>query len=163
VDFGFSEEQSAAADAARAVFSGTVPDGVPSPSRTPGAVADDLGRPLWRRLADADLLGLCLDESYGGAGLDTAALCLVLREAGSVLARVPLLETCAAAPTVQSYGSRELRAGPLPEVGRGGLVLTVAADGRTGNEAHEEHLGDLLAAGGAWRTALEDPAWGNGT
>ncbi|EFL24642.1 putative acyl-CoA dehydrogenase, partial [Streptomyces himastatinicus ATCC 53653] len=58
-----------------AVFSSTTPDGVPSPALTPGAVADDIDRALWRRLADADLLGLTLDPRHGGSGLDPLALC----------------------------------------------------------------------------------------
>ena len=48
VDFTFTEEQQAAAEAARAVFSGVAPDGVPSPALTPGAVAEDFDRTLWR-------------------------------------------------------------------------------------------------------------------
>jgi 3-oxocholest-4-en-26-oyl-CoA dehydrogenase beta subunit len=152
VDFSFSEEQQAAEEAARAVLSAVAPDGVPSPAFGTGPVADDIDRPLWRRLADADLLSLVLAPEYGGDGLDTVALCLVLREAGRVLARVPLLETCASAMAVQAYGERELRERLLPEVGRGEVVLTVAASGRTGHEpaelavrAHRD--GD---AGGAW-------------
>ncbi|MEU4092492.1 acyl-CoA dehydrogenase family protein [Streptomyces sp. NPDC026673] len=137
MDFGFSEEQTAAVEAARAVFSGVAPDAVPSPALTAGAVAEDFDRPLWRRLAAADLLGLVLDEAYGGAGLDPVALCLVLREAGAVLARVPLLETCAAALAVQTDGPEELRARLLPAVGRGDLVLTVASAGRTGHDGAE--------------------------
>ncbi|MFF3251375.1 acyl-CoA dehydrogenase family protein [Actinacidiphila glaucinigra] len=82
MDFSFSEEQLAAVEAARAVFSGVAPEAVPSPALTAGAVAEDFDRPLWRRLASADLLGLVLDETYGGAGLDPVALFLVLREAG---------------------------------------------------------------------------------
>ncbi|MFE2541906.1 acyl-CoA dehydrogenase family protein [Actinacidiphila glaucinigra] len=137
MDFSFSEEQLAAVEAARAVFSGVAPDSVPSPALTAGAVAEDFDRPLWRRLASADLLGLVLDETYGGAGLDPVALCLVLREAGAVLARVPLLETCAAALAVQADGPEELRARLLPAVGSGGLVLTVASAGRTGHDGAE--------------------------
>lgn len=137
MDFSFSEEQLAAVEAARAVFSGTFPDDVPSPALTAGAVAADFDRRLWGQLAAADLLGLVLNEEYGGAGLDTVAFCLVLREAGAVLARVPLLETCAAALTVQSYGPAALRSRLLPDVTRGALVLTVAAAGRTGHDAAE--------------------------
>ncbi|MDF3145341.1 acyl-CoA dehydrogenase family protein, partial [Streptomyces sp. T21Q-yed] len=96
MDFTFTEEQQAAAEAARGVFAGVAPDAVPSPALTPGAVADDFDRPLWGRLADADLLSLLLAEEYGGAGLDAIALCLVLRESAKVLARVPLLESSAA-------------------------------------------------------------------
>ncbi|WP_431043314.1 acyl-CoA dehydrogenase family protein [Streptomyces sp. P1-3] len=137
MDFTFTEEQQAAMETARAVFSGTHPDDVPSPALTPGAVADDIDRPLWRRLADADLVGLTLDERYGGAGLDPIALCLVLREAGQVLARVPLLENSAAALTIQTYGSTELRHAILPRTGRGELILTTAASGRTGHDPAE--------------------------
>ncbi|MFE2426262.1 acyl-CoA dehydrogenase family protein [Streptomyces sp. NPDC059373] len=137
MDFSFSEEELAAVEAARAVFAGVSPDAVPSPALTPGPVAEDFDRVLWRRLAEADLLSLVLDEAYGGAGLGPVALCLVLREAGGVLARVPLLETCAAALAVQQYGPPELRDRLLPAVGRGALVLTVAANGRTGHDAAE--------------------------
>jgi 3-oxocholest-4-en-26-oyl-CoA dehydrogenase beta subunit len=138
VDFTFTEEQQAAAEAARGVFAGVTPDAVPSPALTQGAaVADDLDRSLWNKLAAADLLSLLLDETYGGAGLDAVALCLVLREAGKVLARVPLLETSAAAATVQAYGGPELRSALLAGVGRGETVLTVAGDGRTGHDDAE--------------------------
>lgn len=137
MDFGFTEEQLAAVEAAKSVFAGVAVDGVPSPALTPGAVAEDFDRALWRKLADGDLLSLTLDEAYGGAGLDPIALCLVLREAGRVLARVPLLESCAAALAVQRYGSAPLRERLLSAAGRGTVVLTVAANGRTGHDGAE--------------------------
>jgi alkylation response protein AidB-like acyl-CoA dehydrogenase len=137
VDFTFTEEQQAAAEAARGVFAGVAPDAVPSPALTAGAVAEDFDRALWARLADADLLSLLLDPEYGGAGLDAVALCLVLREAAKVLARVPLLESCAALAAVQAFGGEELKAGLLARAGRGEVVLTVAASGRTGHDPAE--------------------------
>ncbi|MEU7420008.1 acyl-CoA dehydrogenase family protein [Streptomyces antibioticus] len=138
MDFTFSEEQQAAAEAARGVLAQVAPDGVPSPALTQGRpVADDLDRTLWARLADADLLSLLLAEEYGGAGLDAVALCLVLREAGRVLARVPLLEHSAAAAAVQADGGPDLRSALLARAGRGETVLTVAAHGRTGHDAAE--------------------------
>ncbi|MEJ8670246.1 MULTISPECIES: acyl-CoA dehydrogenase family protein [unclassified Streptomyces] len=137
MDFTFTEEQQAAAEAARGVFAGVAPDSVPSPALTPGAVADGFDRPLWGRLADADLLSLLLAEEYGGAGLDAVALCLVLRESAKVLARVPLLESSAATAAVQAYGGPELKAGLLARAGRGEAVLTVAAHGRTGHDPAE--------------------------
>ncbi len=152
MDFGFSEEQQAVLEAARAVLSAVAPDGVPSPTRGQGPVAEDFDRPLWRRLAEADLLSLVLAPEYGGDGLDVVALCLVLREAARVLARVPLLETCAAALAVQAYGEPELRDRLLTGVGRGETVLTVASAGRTGHDSAELAVrarqdGD---AGGPW-------------
>ncbi|MEU6983914.1 acyl-CoA dehydrogenase family protein [Streptomyces sp. NPDC046324] len=137
MDFTFTEEQQAAVEAAKAVFSGVTPDAVPSPALTPGAVADDFDRPLWSRLATADLLSLVLDPEHGGAGLDTIALCLVLRESGRVLARVPLLETSAVAMTIQRYADAHTAAQLLPRIGSGELVLTAASNGRTGHDPAE--------------------------
>ncbi|WP_435058758.1 acyl-CoA dehydrogenase family protein [Streptomyces sp. bgisy060] len=135
MDFTFTEEQQAAVEAAKAVFSDVTPDAVPSPALTPGAVAEDLDRPLWSRLAAADLLGLTLAPEHGGAGLDPIALCLVLRESARVLARIPLLETSAVALTVEQYAPPQVSAELLPRVTRGERVLTVAAHGRTGHES----------------------------
>ncbi|ANP48217.1 alkylation response protein AidB-like acyl-CoA dehydrogenase [Streptomyces griseochromogenes] len=137
MDFTFTEEQLAAAEAARGVFAGVAPDAVPSPALTTGAVAEGFDRELWSRLAGADLTGLLLDEQYGGAGLDAIALCLVLRESARVLARVPLLEHSAAIAAVQAYGGTELGERLLAQAGRGERVLTVAAHGRTGHDAAE--------------------------
>ncbi|NUK24536.1 acyl-CoA dehydrogenase family protein [Streptomyces lunaelactis] len=137
MDFTFTEEQQAAVEAAKAVFSGVAPDGVPSPALTPGAVAEEFDRPLWAKLADADLLSLVLAPEHGGAGLDPIALCLVLRESAKVLARVPLLETSAVAMAVERYGSAELGDEILPRAGRGELVLPVGANGRTGHDPAE--------------------------
>ncbi|MFE9404567.1 acyl-CoA dehydrogenase family protein [Streptomyces sp. NPDC006530] len=137
MDFTFTEEQRAAVEAAKAVFASVAPDAVPSPALTAGAVAEDFDRPLWAKLAASDLLSLVLGAEYGGAGLDPVALCLVLRESARVLARLPLLETSAVALAVQRYGRAELAREVLPAVGRGELVLTVAANGRTGHDGAE--------------------------
>ncbi|MFH9394280.1 acyl-CoA dehydrogenase family protein [Streptomyces sp. NPDC017413] len=137
MDFTFTEEQRAAVEAARAVFSDVAPDRVPSPALTPGAVAEDIDRQLWNELARTDLLGLTLSPDHGGAGLDPIALCLVLRESAKVLARVPLLESCAVAMAVQRYGGSTLAAELLPPAGRGELILTVGANGRSGHDPAE--------------------------
>ncbi|WSA77906.1 acyl-CoA/acyl-ACP dehydrogenase [Streptomyces sp. NBC_01799] len=148
MDFTFTEEQQAAVEAARAIFSGIEPDGVPSPALTPGAVAEDIDRPLWAQLAAGDLLGLPLAPEHGGAGLDPVALCLVLRESAKVLARVPLLETCAVAMSLQRDGDPGLAAELLPRVGRGELVLTVGANGRTGHDPAELAVTALRGSNG---------------
>ncbi|MFE9256442.1 acyl-CoA dehydrogenase family protein [Streptomyces sp. NPDC006879] len=149
MDFTFSEEQQAALETARAVFADVRADSVPSPALTPAAVAEDFDRALWQRLADADLLGLVLDPRYGGSGLDAIALCQVLREAGKVLARVPLLEHCATAMTLQGFGGPELAADLLPRAARGELVLTAAAHGRSGHEPAELAV-TAVREGTAW-------------
>ncbi|MEU5685345.1 acyl-CoA dehydrogenase [Streptomyces venezuelae] len=134
MDFTFTEEQQAVVEAAKALFADVEPDGVPSPALTPGAVAEDFDRALWSRLADADLLGVLIDPEHGGVGLDVIALCLVLRESAKVLARVPLLESSAAASAVRAHGGDELKRRVLPAIASGDLVLTVAANGRTGHD-----------------------------
>ncbi|MER5929794.1 acyl-CoA dehydrogenase family protein [Streptomyces sp. NPDC002054] len=149
MDFTFTEEQQAAVEAAKAVFADVAPDGVRSPALTPGAVAEEFDRPLWARLAGSDLIGLVLAEEHGGAGLDTVALCLVLRESARVLARVPLLEHCATAMAVQADSSPELAAALLPAAGRGELVLTAAANGRTGHDPAELAV-TAAREGSAW-------------
>ncbi|WEO96392.1 acyl-CoA dehydrogenase family protein [Streptomyces sp. FXJ1.172] len=149
MDFTFTEEQRAAAEAARGVFAGVAPDAVPSPALTTGAVAEGFDRELWARLAEADLLSLLLDEAHGGSGLDAIALCLVLRESAQVLARVPLLEHSAAAAAVQAYGGPELTGRVLARAGQGELVLTVAANGRSGHDPAELAVGARLD-GSAW-------------
>ncbi|MFE4953340.1 acyl-CoA dehydrogenase family protein [Streptomyces sp. NPDC056653] len=161
MDFTFTEEQQAAVEAARAVFSGVEPDEVPSPALTPGAVAEDIDRPLWAQLAAGDLLGLTLAPEHGGAGLDPVALCLVLRESAKVLARVPLLETCAVAMSIQRDSDPGLAAELLPRVGRGELVLTVGANGRTGHDPAELAVTALRDSNGKndRSSSSDSPVW----
>ncbi|MFF2227182.1 acyl-CoA dehydrogenase family protein [Streptomyces globisporus] len=168
MDFTFTEEQQAAVEAARAVFSDVAPDRAPSPALTPGAVAEDIDRQLWHELARTDLLGLTLSPDHGGAGLDPIALCLVLRESAKVLARVPLLESCAVAMAIERYGDRTLAAELLPRAGRGELILTVGANGRSGHDPAELAVSarpygeDNGAGDGAGDEETDGPAGGSG-
>ncbi|CAM5386486.1 acyl-CoA/acyl-ACP dehydrogenase [Streptomyces californicus] len=138
MDFTFTEEQRAAVEAARAVFSDVAPDRAPSPALTPGAVAKDI-RP--GAVAGTRAHGPARAHAVAGprrvAGLDPIALCLVLRESAKVLARVPLLESCAVATTVQRYAEDGLAAELLPRVATGELILTAAANGRSGHDPAE--------------------------
>jgi len=150
VDFTLSEEQQAAAEAARAVFADVVPGGgMPSPAVGIEPITDDIDRELWQAVTKSDLTGIALGEQYGGSGLDPVAWCLVLRESARVLARVPLLETGAAALVVQRYGSEEQRLRLLPEVAAGRLLLGVAPHGRSGHEPADTGV-RADPAGGGW-------------
>ncbi len=65
MDFHLSDEQLAVAEAAAGVFGGLVD------AERVGAVEqtdDRFDRELWQALADANLLGLAVPESTGGAG-----------------------------------------------------------------------------------------------
>ncbi|MET9069519.1 acyl-CoA dehydrogenase family protein [Streptosporangium sandarakinum] len=83
---------------------------------------------LWRSLAQAGLLGACLPEEAGGAGLGPVEMAVLLREAGAHVAPAPLLASLVAALTVARHGSPEQRAALAP-LAEGRAVLTAALRG----------------------------------
>ena len=95
---------------------------------------------MWRELADAGLLGIALDEEYGGAGLDFVAACLVIEAAGRTAAYVPLVETTVygAAP-IARFGTPAQRQAWLPGVSSGDTILTAAL---------AELVGEVILPGG---------------
>ena len=60
---------------------------------------------LWKTLADADLIGIAVPESAGGAGLGMLGLVAVLEQQGRRVAQVPMAIT-AAAPRLGSRLAR---------------------------------------------------------
>jgi alkylation response protein AidB-like acyl-CoA dehydrogenase len=80
---------------------------------------------LWRALARAGLLGACLPEDLGGAGLGAVELAVILREIGARVAPVPAYATLTAAVTVARHGTGEQREW-LTAVADGDLVMTAA-------------------------------------
>ncbi|GLY84503.1 acyl-CoA dehydrogenase family protein [Actinoallomurus iriomotensis] len=80
---------------------------------------------LWAALAQAGVLGACLPEDLGGAGLGAVELAVILREIGAHAAPVPAYASLPAALTIARHGGGELRA-RLGVVADGGLVLTAA-------------------------------------
>ncbi len=90
MDFTFTEEQEAVAQAAASVFDGMVtPARVAEIERSDDRVDDE----LWAALARSNLLGLALPEEYGGSGLGLTEVCLVLEQQGRAVAPVPLWAT----------------------------------------------------------------------
>ncbi|MEV0404711.1 acyl-CoA dehydrogenase family protein [Actinoallomurus sp. NPDC050550] len=77
---------------------------------------------LWKALADAGLLGACLPEDLGGAGLGAVEFAVVLREIGARVAPVPAYSSLVAAMTLARHG----RADRLAGFADGGSVLGVA-------------------------------------
>jgi alkylation response protein AidB-like acyl-CoA dehydrogenase len=82
---------------------------------------------LWRRLADAGVVGAALAEDVGGGGLGFTELALLLEQVGAHVAPVPLLETvlCAALP-IDVFGTAAQRTRDLPDVAAGRALLTAA-------------------------------------
>ncbi|WP_214409477.1 acyl-CoA dehydrogenase family protein [Sphaerisporangium fuscum] len=113
---------------------------------------DRSGRPydaeLWRAAARAGLVGACLPEEAGGAGLGAVGMAVVLREAGAHVVPVPLQDSLVAGLTIARYGT----AGQRERLGRlaeGGIVLT-AAPLEPGRDLGAAPLTTARESGGAW-------------
>jgi alkylation response protein AidB-like acyl-CoA dehydrogenase len=147
MDFAFTDTQLAVSEAATGVLAGLV-----DPERV-GAVEqshDRIDRDLWRALADADLLGLAVPESEGGAGQGLMELGLLLQVQGNFVAPVPLWATLVlGALPIARFGSAEQRQRWLPGVARGETILTAAL---TGSAASPTSTPPVRAAaeGGGW-------------
>jgi 3-oxocholest-4-en-26-oyl-CoA dehydrogenase beta subunit len=134
MDFAFTDEQLAVAEAATGLLSGLVdPDRVLAVELS----EDRVDRELWRSLAGADLLGLAVPEAYGGAGYGLTELCLLLQAQGNVVAPVPLWPTLVlGALPLAHVGSEAQQARWLPGVAAGEVMLTAALTGSANSVVH---------------------------
>jgi alkylation response protein AidB-like acyl-CoA dehydrogenase len=147
MDFSLDEQQQAIAELARQILGdGATHERLRQIERSGQPRFD---RELWRRLADAGLLGLAVPEAHGGGGLGFVELMLVLEQIGRTTAPVPYLETAVlGALALAEFGGAAQRDAFLPGVVRGDVILTAAL---------VEPEGDPLApsttaerAGGGW-------------
>ena len=124
MDFAFTEEQQAVAEAAAAVFEGMAgPARVAEVERTDTRVDDD----LWAALAKANLLGLAVPEEHGGSGLGLTEVCLVLEQQGRAVAPVPLWATAVlGALPLARFAPPPTAARWLPGVAAGEVKLSAA-------------------------------------
>lgn len=124
MDFTLTEDQTAIVElAARILGDHATPEALAAAE----AGGDRFDAALWKLLADADLLGLCLPEADGGGGYGVLEATLLCQEVGRTAAPVPLWATlCLGALPVARHGSDALRAALLPRVATGELVLTAA-------------------------------------
>jgi len=147
MDFGFSDEQLAVSEAATGLFSGLVD---PERIGTIEKSDDRIDRALWQALADADLLGLAVPESEGGAGQGLMELCLLLEAQGNAVAPVPLWATLVlGALPIAHFGSDEQRSRWLPGVVSGDVILTAALTGTAASPTCSPGV-RATAAGGGW-------------
>jgi len=125
MDFSFDDQQQAIARLARQILGdGATHERLRQIERSGSPRYD---RELWRRLADAGLLGIAIPEAHGGGGLGFVELMLVLEEIGRTTAPVPYLETTVlGALAVAEFGSAAQRESVLPGVVRGDVILTAA-------------------------------------
>ncbi|HYZ99000.1 MAG TPA: acyl-CoA dehydrogenase family protein [Acidimicrobiales bacterium] len=137
MDFDLTDEQQAIAElAAKLLGDKSTPEALRALEAAEGP--DDLrfDRDLWAAMADAGLLGVAIPAEHGGAGLGMIELCLLLEEVGRRTAAVPALAALAfGGLPVARFGSPEQRAGILPGLAAGTVLVTAAL---------VEPLGDLL-------------------
>jgi 3-oxocholest-4-en-26-oyl-CoA dehydrogenase beta subunit len=148
MDFTFTEEQETVGQIARQLFEHRVtPEHLTELES--GEVRYDAA--LWSELAAADLLGIALPESVGGAGGGFLELGVLLSEVGWSVAPVPVYPTLVlGADTIVRHGDSELRQRYLPDVVGGRTILT-AALAEPGNSDPTQPRTTARADGDAWR------------
>ena len=124
MDFSFSDEQQAMAELARQILT----DGAdPAHMRELERSGTRFDPELWNSLAESGLLGIAIDEKYGGAGLGFLELSLVIEQLGRTTAPVPLIETAVlGALPISHCGTQTQQETILPKVADGSLILTSA-------------------------------------
>jgi len=155
MDFAFTAEQQAVAEAAAGVFGSLVdPDRVGRIEES----TDRVDTELWSALAAADLLGLAVPEDHGGQGLGLTELCLVLEAQGRCVAPVPLWSTLVlGALPLARFGSTAQAARWLPQVTAGDVFLSAALTGTAESTTGLPRIA-AVADGDGWRLTGTEPA-----
>jgi len=147
MDFALSEEQQDVQKLAAQILAQEV---TVDRLKTIEAGEERFDATLWQQLADAGLLGVALDEAYGGMGFDFETLCLLIEEVGKTVAPVPVVPVLAsAALTLQQFGSAAQRERWLPGVASGKLLLSAALT-EPGRDNPAQPATRLQSAGDAW-------------
>ena len=122
MDFSFTEEQLAIADAAERVFVDLCSDdAIKALSESKNPIHGD----LWQQLAESGMLGLVVDEGHGGLGLSLVELCLIFELQGRFVAPVPLIATLVeCAMTINACDNESLKGEVLPAVATGEMILS---------------------------------------
>jgi alkylation response protein AidB-like acyl-CoA dehydrogenase len=146
MDFNFTEEQEAVAQAAASVFLGMVtPARVAEIERTDDRVDDQ----LWAALARSNLLGLAVPEEQGGSGLGLTEVCLVLEQQGRAVAPIPLWATAVlGAMPLSRFGSPEQKSRWLPGVVAGDVRLSAALTEAAASTSERPAVSATRQAGG---------------
>ncbi|MGA0604477.1 acyl-CoA dehydrogenase family protein [Phenylobacterium sp. VNQ135] len=88
---------------------------------------------LWRELAAFGLLGLVIDEEYGGAGAGPVELEFIMEEAGAALLCAPFLSSAVlCAELLRRLDDAEASGRLLPEIAAGSVIAAAALTGPRG-------------------------------
>ncbi|WP_248959298.1 acyl-CoA dehydrogenase family protein [Sphaerisporangium perillae] len=131
MDFAYTEDQRELVRLARRILTDRVTHESLTELESRGTGRFD--RELWATLAEAGLIGIALPADLGGGGYGPLEQCLVLEEAGRVLAPVPLYATAVlGAWPIATFGTPEQRETWVGPAVRGERVLTAALAGPAG-------------------------------
>lgn len=107
---------------------------------------------LWRRLSELGVVGLLVDEAYGGVGAGPEELERVMEEAGASLLCAPLLSSgVLAAGLVQALGDEADKSRLLPSIADGSRIATVALAGPRGGWTADDLAVQAAPEGDGWR------------
>jgi alkylation response protein AidB-like acyl-CoA dehydrogenase len=125
VDFSYSDEQQAILELARQILEDAcTQERLLEIERGDGPRFDP---ELWKRVAEAGLLGIAVPEAHGGAGLGFLEVTAIVEQVGRTAAPIPFLETVVlGALPLAEFGSEAQCAAWLPRVASGGAILTAA-------------------------------------
>jgi alkylation response protein AidB-like acyl-CoA dehydrogenase len=105
---------------------------------------------LCAQLAEMGVMGVAIDEAYGGVGAGPVALERVMEEAGAVLLCSPLLSSVLAGALVQALGDDSAKSRLLPGIADGSKLVTVALTGPKGGWTADGVSVSASGAGDAW-------------
>jgi alkylation response protein AidB-like acyl-CoA dehydrogenase len=104
-------------------------------------MATDAGfdRDLWRKMADQGVIGMLIDDDYGGIGLGPVELEAVTEQTGAALLPSPFISSgVLAASVIHAGGSGEDKRRLLPGLADGSSIGTVAITGQRGTWTLED-------------------------
>ena len=125
MNFSYSDEQQAIFDLAGQILSeGTPPARLLKIEKSDGPRFD---AELWKKLSEAGLIGLAIDEDLGGGGCGFVEIAGVMEQIGRTTAPIPFFETAVlGALALSEFGSDKQRQAILPAVAEGKRILTAA-------------------------------------
>src|SRR6478735_821864 len=124
MDLDFSEEQIMLREMVRGVCaSGASLDIVRELEDDPKGFGDQ----FWKQLAELDLIGLTVNEEYGGSGMSLLEAAIVYEEFGRSLAPSPHFASAViSAGVLAAAGSDEQRRAWLPRIAKGDAIVVPA-------------------------------------
>ncbi len=148
MDFALSEEQEEVRNLARKIIGDLVTNDRLKEIEASEEVFD---RAVWRELAAADLLGVGIDEEFGGSGMGFFTLCLLLEEVGRSVAPIPAVASLVlGALPIQRFGSDEQKRRYLPAIVAGETVLSAGLQ-EAGNDELARPTATARRDGEGWR------------